>query len=121
MAVNIIKGSDREFTLRIVRESSQEPFDLTGLTADQLELKLPGDDTDLELTLTPNANGSKLEVTSPLAGKIKVTLSDLDTLDLKAGEAQNMELTIKQGAGPDYDISIVQFKGQISVLKSLFE
>ena len=121
MAINIIQGTDREFTLRIERESTKEPVDLTGLATDQLELMLPGEDADLALTLTPNVNGSKLEVISALGGKIKATLSDIDTALLKAGTNLNMELTIKAGAGPDYDISKVQFNGSLTVLKSLFE
>jgi hypothetical protein len=121
MALDIIKGSDREFTLRIVRKSTEEPFDLTGLAGAALALKIPTDADSLELTLTPNANGSKLEIISALGGKIKVTLSDVDSGLLKAADGQNIELTIKEGAGPDFDISIVQFPSAINVKKSYFE
>jgi len=115
MAVNIIQGTDRVFTMRIVRKSNQEPYDLTGLTADDLSLKLPGDEADFSLSLTANANGSVLTMPSPLGGKISVSLSDVDTALLKSGDSQNMELTIKEGAGPDFDISIVQFEGLLNV------
>lgn len=121
MAVDIIQGTDREFVLRIVKKSNEEPFDLTGLTASDLALKMPGESSDLELTLTPNVNGSKLEIVSALGGKIKVTLSDSDTPLLKKNDGQNMELTIKEGAGPDFLVSKVQFVGELNVKPSLFE
>jgi hypothetical protein len=121
MAVEIIQGTDRQFSLRIVKKSNDEPKDLTGLTGTALTLKMPKDDGTLDLTLTPNANGSKLELASALGGKILVTLSDVDTALLKSGDGQSMELTIKEGAGPDFDISIVQFANSISIKKSLFE
>ena len=122
MAVDIIQGTDREFVLRIVKKSTEEPFDLTGLTGTDLALKLPTDaDPQMELTLTPNANGSKLEVVSALGGKLKVVLSDLDTPLLKKSDGQSMELTIKEGAGPDFLVSKVQFIGELNVKPSLFE
>jgi len=121
MAVDVIQGTDREFVLRIVRQSTDEPFDLTGLTGSDLALKLPGEATDLELTLTVNANASKLEIVSALGGKIKVVLSDSDTPLLKKNDSQNMELTIKEGAGPDFLVSKVQFIGELNVKPSLFE
>ena len=121
MAVDIIQGTDREFTLRIIKKSTEEPFDLTGLTSAALALKMPGENSDLELTLDVNANASKLEIVSALGGKIKVTISDVDTLLLKKNDGQSMELTIKEGGGPDYLISKVQFLGSLNVKSSLFE
>jgi len=121
MAIEIIRGTDRQFTVRVTVKSSEEPKDLTGLTGTRLALQLPTENDSMTLSLTPNANGSKLEITSALGGKILVTLSDLDTVNLKAGSGQNMELTIKEGAGPDFTISRVQFAGQLLVKKSLFE
>jgi hypothetical protein len=121
MGVDIIQGTDREFTLRITKKASQDPFDFTGITGTNLSIKLPGEAGDLDYTLTANANGSKLEIVSALSGKIKLILSDIDTALLKKGDSQNMELTIKQGAGPDYVISKVQFSGQLNVKPSLFE
>ena len=121
MAIDVIQGTDREFTLRIVSKSTEEPKDLTGLTADALTLVLPGEDTNLSLTLDANLNGSQLSIVSALGGKIKVTLSDSDTPLLKARDGQDMELTIKEGAGPDYAVSKVQFLGELNVKKQLFE
>lgn len=121
MAIDIIQGTDREFTLRIVKKSTEEPKDITGLTGDALSLVLPGEDTNLTLTLDANANASQLSIVSGPGGKIKVTLSDSDTPLLKARDGQDMELTIKEGAGPDFDISKVQFLGELNVKKMLFE
>lgn len=121
MAVTLIKGTDVQFTIRIIKKSNSEPFDLTGLTGTDIELKLPTDNAPLALTLTANANGSKLELVSELGGKLNAVISDLDTVNLKAGDGQNMELTIKEGAGPDFEISKVQFVGELNVKPSLFE
>lgn len=122
MAVEIIKGTDREFVLRIIKKSTNEPFDVSGLTGDALSLVMAGEDTNLTLTLDANANGSKLEIVSALGGKIKVVLSDQDTPLLKKSESpQGMELTIKEGAGPDYLVSKVQFLNSVIVKSSLFE
>lgn len=121
MAVDIIKGTDREFTLRIVKKSTEEPFDLTGLTGDALSLRLPTESgTPMDLTLV-NLTSSALVITSALGGKILVIISDTDTALLKAADNQNMELTIKQGAGSDFYVSVVQFPGSLNVKKSLFE
>jgi len=120
MAVNIIKGSDKEFTLKIVKKSTGDPYDLTGLSATDIVLKMHGENADLSISMTPNANGTALTVPSALGGKISVSMSDVDTALLKAGDGLNMELTIKAGAGPDFDISIVQFNGELNVLSQLF-
>ena len=120
MAMDIIQGTDRDFTLRIVKKSTDEPFDLTGLASTALALQLPGEDANIELTLDVNANASKLEIVSALGGKIKVTISDIDSALLKKGDGQDMELTIKEGGGPDYQISKVQFAGQLNIKSSLF-
>jgi hypothetical protein len=121
MAVDIIQGTDREFVLRIIKKSTEEPYDLTGLTGDALSLKLPGDVADLELNLDPSPDASKLEIVSALGGKIKVVLSDVDTAKLKKADGQGIELTIKEGAGPDYLVSKVQFLSAINVKGSLFD
>ena len=92
-----------------------------GATGDSLSLYLPGDHEDTILTLDDSAIG-KIEVvdaSAGLAGKIKVTLSD--SIELKERDGQNMELRIKEGAGPDFEVSCVQFVGKLNVKKKLFE
>lgn len=118
--INIIRGTDKTFSIRVTSKETGEPFDLTGLTGTNLLLTMPGEDADQSFSLTPNANGSKLTVPNPLSGKVVVTLSDVDTLLLKIGDGQNMELKIQEGAGPDYDISIVQFASSLKVVDSYF-
>lgn len=124
--INIIKGTDREFFLVAVIKETEVPKDLSafvGEAGDTLTLQLPGDPTNLTLSLTENANKSKIEVPDEShgkAGKIKVVLSDIDTALLKVGAAQSMELVIKEGAGPDYDISKVQFLGALTVKEVAF-
>ena len=120
MAIEVIQGTDREFVVRIVRQSTEEPFDLTGLLTDQVSMELPGEDTNLTLTLDDNGSGSQLSIVSALGGKIKAVLSDTDTALLKARESQDIEITIKEGAGPDFLISKVQLIGELTVKEGLF-
>jgi len=125
--INIVQGTDREFTLIAKLSESLEPKDLqafVGGAGDILELKMPGENADIVINLTANANGTKIEVlsiASGLAGKVKVTISDTDTALLRARDGQNMELKIKEGAGPDYSISKVQYVGKLNVKPCLFE
>lgn len=119
MAVTIIQGTDREFVITVLREATGEPFDFTGLTSDAVSMLLQGEDADLTLTLDDNGNASKLEVQSAIAGKIKVILSDTDSALLKKGNT-DLEMTIKEGAGPDFLVSKVQLPGALDVKESLF-
>lgn len=117
--INIIQGTDRQFDLRI-KTSNGDPKALTDVNL-VLELTLPGEDADLVLTTTPNANGSNLAVASAEGGRITVTIDDTDTALLKKGDGQSMELKIQEGAGPNYTINKVQFVGQLNIKKMLFE
>lgn len=116
--VNIIQGTDRQFDLRILKsDGDPKPLNDANLV---LTLKLPGEDTDLTITETPNSNASSIAVANAEGGRITVTLGDADTALLKKGTG-NMELTIQEGAGPDFNISKVQFIGQLDVSEMLFE
>ena len=125
--INIIQGTDRQFTLIARFQESSEPKDLSAFVAGAgtiLELKMPGENADISISLTANANGTKIEVvdaSAGLAGKILVTMSDIDTLLLKARDGLNMELYIREGAGPDFNISKVQYSGVLNVKPCLFE
>lgn len=121
MGVEIIRGTDKNFALTITNKSTKKPFDFTGFAGANLALVVPGESADLTISLTPNANGTKLLVPEPKIGRIEVTISDIDTLLMKVGSGQAMELTIKSGAGPDYDIKKVQFASSLDVKKGLFE
>ncbi len=124
--INIVQGTDRQFTLIIKDKLTQEPKDLSafvGGSGDGLKLILPGDGANVELTLDVIEQTSKLQVLSNaagLAGKVQVTLSEVTSAKLRARDAQNMELCIKEGAGPDFAISKVQFIGVLNVKKQLF-
>ena len=123
--VEIIQGADKQFTLVVKVKQCNDEFtykDLSAFVAGSgniLELLIPGTSAVQSFTLTANANGSKLEVLTAgagLAGQIRVTLSDLDTASFKVGKSQNMELIIREGAGPDYDISRIQFLKKLDIL-----
>ena len=119
MAINIIQGTDRQFDLRILK-SDGDPKALTDANL-VLELTLPTDDgTNLVLTTTPNANASGLSVASAEGGRITVTIGDVDSALLRKGDGRDMELKIQEGAGPDYNISKVQFPGELNVKEMLF-
>ena len=117
--ITIIRGTDRQFDLRIQKSNGDvKALDDANLA---LFLKLPGEDNDLELTLTPNANGTGLAVADAASGRITVTIDDTDSALLRSGDGQSMELTIQEGAGPNFTVSKVQYVGKLSVKEMLFE
>ena len=119
-AINIIQGTDKEFTLKVIKKSTGDPFDFTGLVTTAVTLTLEGENVNLVLSLTANANGSVLTFPSAIGGKVKASISDLDTANLKKGSALDMELNINEGAGPDFAISKVQFLNALEVKEKLF-
>lgn len=121
MGIEIIRGTDREFTMRLLTKSTLEPKDLTGLSGAEIKLTLPGENNDLVITMTANANGSVLTVPSALGGKVTCSLSDVDTALLKVGSSQDMELELNEGGGPDFVVSRIQFIGQLTVKKGIFD
>lgn len=118
MAVKIIQGTDKTFNLNVVKSSGgfKELTDANLV----LSLKIQGDNADLEITEVANPNASVISVSEAYAGKIAVVLGDADTALLKDGTI-DMELSIQEGAGPDYAKSKVQFVGALEVSKSLFD
>lgn len=119
--VSIIRGTDKSFSIRLRNASTKEPFDLTGLTGTNLTLLMPGENSDLVLSLTANSNGSALTIPEPKTGRIVASISDIDTALLKLGESQNLEVTVKGGAGPDFDIKKVQFPNKLRVVQAYSE
>lgn len=112
-SVNVIKGSDRTFNIRIINKSSGDPKSLSGISGSNLKLSIPKDDGSvLELT-----EGSGLTVLSALGGKIQVSLTDAQTALLKAKDCQSMELTIIEGSVT----SIVQFLKALNVKAGVFD
>lgn len=106
--INVIRGSDREITIRIETKKSQEPFDLTGVSEIEACF-LKEDDTILSKKMTTGG----VSVVSALAGKIKVILTETDTATLKVGESRSFEVLVTIGSVT----SIVQFIEQLNVIK----
>ena len=117
--VKIIQGTDRQFSIRTLK-SNGDPKDLTGLTTDDITIKMPGTDGDLSFDMTLNANGSGITIASAAGGRITVTLDDIDTALLEEGDGLDMELIFKEGAGPNFAISKVQLQGLLDVKPMLF-
>lgn len=106
--LKIIKGADKEFTVRITREDTEEPLDLTGLQEARC-LFIKDDGTALIKT---SVSGGDVSVVSPASsGKIKFILSDVDTALIKKGEELSFEVEVTIA-----DItSIIQFSGLLFV------
>lgn len=112
--LNIIRGSDREFTIRVTLANGcadGEPFDLSGAAEIKILLR-KDDDTILTKTMT----GGSISILSACAGKVKVTLTDADTSSLKVGDAQSFEIEIQVGS----ITSIVQFTELLNVINRVF-
>lgn len=87
--IELIKGEDKEFVVRIVRSDTEEPFDLTGVAEIKARFK-KADGTALEKLYT----ATEVVIVSALGGKIKVILSDADTVLLEEREQQDVEIEI---------------------------
>ncbi len=109
--LHIIKGSDREFCVRVVVQDTQEPFDLTG-ASEIRALFRKSDDSTLTKTMTSGA----ISIVSACVGKMKIILNEVDTASLKAGENQSFEVEIQIGS----ITSIVQFLEVFTVIERIF-
>lgn len=111
--VTIIRGSDAEISIRLVNKSTSEPFDLTG--ASQIKaVFIKKDETVLEKLMSPDGS---VVITSALAGKLKVLLTEADTTNLKLGDEQSFEVEVTIGSVT----TIVQFVGRLVVVKRVFD
>jgi hypothetical protein len=111
-AINIIRESDREFSVRIEIKSSGDPFDLTG--ASQIKAYFPKPDgTALEINMNPS---NSIVILNAMGGKIKIALSEAETALLNVGEAQSFEVEIQIGT----ITSIVQFVEALNVIDRVF-
>jgi hypothetical protein len=110
--LNVIRGSDREFSIRIAIKESGEPFDLTGVT--QILAYFPKEDGS---ALVKNmVSSGDIAVLSPTTGKIRVYLSETDTASLSVGEVQSFEIEVQIGGVT----SIVQFVETLNVIDRVF-
>lgn len=115
-SVNIIRGSDRSIVLSITKKppcdgECGDPFDLSG--ASQIKARFQKDDGSV---LEVSQTGGAINVLSPIAGKIKISLSDADTSSLNIGESQSFEVEIQIGT----ITSLTQLTGVLNVVERLF-
>ena len=120
VTLNITRGADKVFFVRILHKDTQEPYDLTG--AAEIKLLLPVDSalttsTSLVKKLS-DADGSVTIVSAPL-GKIQFSLQEADTTILAVGEGLSFEVEIQIGPGEPLT-SIVQFIESMTVIARLF-
>lgn len=113
-SLNIIRGSDKTFTILVTISggcNDGSPFDLTGAT-EIIALFENADTTILEKTMT----GGAITILSAPTGKISVTIADAETALLNVGQSQSFELEIHIGPL----INIVQFVGLLNVTDRVF-
>lgn len=108
---NIIQGGIKDFTVRINSVASGDPLDLTSVVEISTCFK-NADGTELMLTKT---GGDIVVVGDPLLGKIKVSLSDVETALLGLVDNETLEVTVDLGAGP----LKVQIPNAYSVIESI--
>jgi hypothetical protein len=108
--ISIIQGEDAEITIRYQLEN-QDAYDLSAVTAITAEFRKT-DGTVLTKTLL---NGIVIVGGLPQNGKIAVTLTAVETALLKCGSGLDIETSLTEGV----IIKIVQFPGQLEVLKQL--
>lgn len=106
--VKVVQGEDKIIDLKI-RDENGDPYDLTGYSA--IEAKFKNTDGTL-LTL---AVGTGVTVVSAILGRIQLSLTDLQTAELKAGDFMDFEVKITIGTSTQ----IVQFLRMLSVKKQV--
>ena len=107
MAIVIFKGADAKVTVTLKDKKTKEPIDLSGFTGATAYFAQQDSEDPVSVT------GSLL---SSDCGKIEFNLSDTETPLLDAGDEQNMEVVVDQGALR----TIVQFEGEVSIKERLF-
>lgn len=86
----ITKGEDATFDIFLVNQAGR-PVDLTTFT--EFKFCVEGDAATIELSETPNANGSVVDKVAPdVLGQIRVTLDQVDTALLREGFSQDIDL-----------------------------
>lgn len=111
MSIKLTQGEDRNLAIRLQISPNNEPFDLTGTTDARVRFQKT-DFSVLEKTLTTGVT-----LIPPLVlGKLKVHLTDADTMQLRAGEFQDIEVEITKGE----DTTICQLREALNVQPRLF-
>lgn len=111
MSVKIVQGEDRDISIRLQLSPNNEPFDLQGTTDARVRFQKV-DFSILEKSLTTG-----VQLLDPLVlGKIRVHLTDADTLLLRPGEFQDIEVEITKGT----ETTICQLREVLTVQARLF-
>ena len=117
MSVKIIQGENAEFTIKL-RDENCDPYDLTNFSKFKVCMQGASDGTVVEITETPNANDSKVELLgNAVLGKLKVTLDALDTVLLNPAERADIDLEIDSAAGDNPKRT--RFEAALTVLESM--
>lgn len=107
MSITIFKGADASITVSLKDKTSGDPIDLVGFTG--ASAFFAQEDSDEPLSVTGVLVSEDL-------GKISFALNEEETTLLKAGDENNMEVLVDQGATR----TIVQFEGQVAIKPRLF-
>jgi hypothetical protein len=107
MSVEIVQGEDKVFSVKL-KDGNGNDYDLTGFT--ELTAEFAGT-PNLAVTQT----GGAIVSANPACGKLDITLTDVQTLTLTAGESQDLEVIIDKGT----DRTIVQLAKVLKVRERL--
>lgn len=93
-AFNIIQGGKATLVVRLLNDQTQDPYDLTGVTA--LTTCFQNDDgSELMLTLS-----SGISILSAVLGKIQIVLTSAQTALLRTVQLHTLELSITTTGDP---------------------
>ena len=104
--LNIVKGEDRSFFIRVTEECTGDNYDLTGLTAAKAIFK--GVSSNVEITML----AGEISVVSPATnGKLDLLINDTKTAQLFAGKDLTFELELTTGS----ETRVIQIKKVLNV------
>lgn len=115
--VTLFDGADKTFRMTIKKGGIAK--DLTGLVTTAILFKLPllaDDETSLDVSLTPTANGSVITIFAATSGIIDITMKSADIALLLKEDDIDAEIIVDSGAGPEKD----QLINMIDIKASLF-
>ena len=100
MAVNITRGENKVFTIKI-KDQDGDAFDLTNFDEFDVCLPLEGG-TKLTISEVANANGSVVAILgAAVNGKLQVTVNNVDTSLLKVADRQDIGVVLNNAATPN--------------------
>jgi len=100
MSVNITRGENKVFTIRI-KDQDGDAYDLTAFDEFDVCLPLPGG-SKLTISEVANANGSVVSILgAAINGKLQVTVNNVDTSALNVGERQDIGVVLNNSTTPN--------------------